>query len=315
MSRDLCFLVLLLFASQALRAQCFTTSGNPVGGTTNMGVMDKSTLRLTLFYRFSCSDQYFEGNEKYSGNQGVLQNASYNYLGFLSGYGLTDRLTVEAEAGYYLNKTQVYYIEDTELTGRGPSNLVISLKPQLYHHSDKRFEVSCALGANIPFSTEMQQVQGVTLPLNVQPSIGSYGLVFQSFLVKENSFIATRFFWVGRVEKYFKNPQDYEPGNLYLNSLFFSKHFIFEQWKLKDWTFILQLRNHIKERDTRSDQVIGASGNFLVFLIPQVNLTIGEHWNVSALIDIPVYRYYNGIQLANKSSFVLTLIRDFSFYN
>lgn len=311
MSRYLCFLVLLFFASGALRAQCFTTSGNPVGGTTNMGVMDKNTLRMTLFYRFSCSDQYFLGNKKYSGNQGVLQKASYNYLGLLSGYGLTDRLTVEAEAGYYINKTQLYYIEDTELTGRGLSNLVISLKPQLYHHPDKRFEVSCALGANIPFSTEMQQVQGVTLPINIQPSIGSYGLVFQSFLVKENSFRATRFFWVGRVEKYFKNPQDYEPGTLYMNSFFFSKHFTFEQWRLKDWTFILQLRNQIKKQDTRSDQIIGASGNFLLFLIPQVNLTIGEHWNVSALIDIPVYRYYNGIQLANRSSFVLTLIRDF----
>lgn len=277
--------------------------------------MDKSTLLMTLFYRFSCSDQYFEGDKQYLGNKEVLQKASYNYFGFLSGYGLTDRLTVEAEAGYYLNKTQVYYIEDAELTGRGLSNLIISLKPQLYHHPDKRFEVSCALGANIPFSTKMQQVHGVTLPINVQPSIGSYGLVFQSFLIKENSFRATRFFWVGRVEKYFENREDYKPGTLYLNSLIFSKHFVFEQWKLKDWTFILQLRNQIKERDFLSNQVMGSTGNFLLFLIPQVNLTIREHWNVSALVDIPVYRYYNGIQLANKSSFVLTLIRDFSFYN
>lgn len=315
MSKYLCFLVFLFFASHALRAQCFTTSGNPVGGTTNMGIMDKNTLRMTLFYRFSCSDQYFQGNKEYTGNIGVLQKASYNYLGFLSGYGLTNRLTIEAEAGYYLNKTQVYYIEDTELTGRGLSNLVISLKPRLYYHPDKRFEVSCALGANIPFSTEMQQVNGVTLPIQVQPSSGSYGLVFQSFLIKENSFRAIRFFWVGRMEKYFKNRQDYVPGTLYLNSLFFSKHFVFEQWKLKDWTFILQLRNQITDFAARSNQDIGASGNFLLFLIPQVNLALGEHWNVSALVDIPVYRYYHGIQLANKSAFVLTMIRDFSFYN
>ena len=65
-----------------------------------MGVMEKKALRVSLFYRFSCADQYFQGQEKYTGDNEVLQNASYNYLGFLSAYGLTNRLSVEAEAGY-----------------------------------------------------------------------------------------------------------------------------------------------------------------------------------------------------------------------
>ena len=313
MNKCLLILVFLSFSARMLQAQCFTTSGNPVGGTTNMGAMDKNKFRATLFYRYSDSESYFEGSEKYQGGNEVLQYASYNYLGFLSAYGLNNRLTLELEAGYFIDKTQVYYIENTILKGYGLSNLVLSLKPQLYYNPDKRFEITCALGANIPFSTEMQTHYGVTLPINIQPSTGSYGVVFQSYLVKENSFRAIRFFWVTRTEKYFKNPQDYLPGASIMNSLFFTKHLTADLWKLSDWTLILQLRNQISTMASRSDQTIGSSGHFLVYLVPQVNLSIGEQWNVSALFDIPVYRYYNGIQIANKYALALTLIRDFSF--
>lgn len=312
MNKGLLILLILSLSNQVLQAQCFTSSGNPVGGTGNMGAMDKSKLRSSLFYRYSYSDRYFEGSEKYQGGNEVLQEARYNYLGFLAAYGLSDRLTVEAEAGYFMDKTQVYYLENTVLQGYGFSNLVLSLKPRIFYKPDKRFEFTCALGANIPFSTEPQALNGVTLPINIQSSTGSYGLVFQSYLVKENSFRAIRFFWVSRVEKYFENPQEYLPGTSMMNSLFFSKHLIMENWKLGDWTLILQLRNQFSNRATRSNQSIESSGHFLLYLVPQLNLSLGEHWNVSALFDLPVYRYYNGIQIANKYAFALSMIRDFS---
>jgi len=315
MNKSICILVFLLVSACGLNAQCFTTSGNPVGGTANMGVMDKHTLRTSLFYSFSCSDRYFQGSREYTGDIEILQKASYNYLGFLSAYGLGNRLTLELEAGYYLDKTQLYYFEDTRLSGRGLSNLVISLKPRIFYQNDKRFELSCALGANIPFSREMQRVDGVTLPIQVQPTTGSYGLVFQSFLVKEYPFQAIRFFWIYRMEGYFENPQEYIPGTMYINSLFVSKHFVFEQWKLKDWTLILQLRNQVQGMASRSGEAIGVSGNCLVYLIPQLNLSLGDHWNISGLVDIPLFRYYHGVQLANKTAFVLSLLRDFSFNN
>jgi len=278
-----------------------------------MGVMDKQAMRMSLFYRFSCSDRYYEGHEAYTGSKEVLQNASYHYLGFLSAYGLSEKLSLELEAGYFLSKTQLYYIENTRLTGQGLSNLVVSLKPRLYAQPDKHVELSMAIGANLPFSRQMQQVKGVTLPIQVQPSTGCYGLVLQSFLVKEDPFRAIRFFWVYRMEYYLENLQAYMPGHMYINSFFLSKHFVFEQWKLGDLTFILQLRNQIQGRASRAGEAIGVSSHFLLFLIPQVNLSLGEHWNISGLFDLPLYRYYGGIQLAHKASFALTLIRDFSF--
>ena len=224
-------------------------------------------------------------------------------------------MTVETEGGYYFNKTQVYKINDQKLTGNGFSNVVLSLKPRLYYNADKRFEMSCALGTNIPFSRTLQQVDGVTLPIDLQPSTGSYGLVFQSFIIKENSFKAVRFFLATRIEKYFENKRDYLFGTLYSNSFYFSRHFVFEKMKLKDWTIILQLKNQIKEKNIRKNQTVDASGSCLFFLVPQINLSVQEKWNISILTDIPVYQYYNEIQLGNTASFAINIIRDFSFNN
>lgn len=305
---------ILIFFSFSAKAQCFASAGNPVGGTANLGVMNKNTFRAGTFYRFSYSNKYLDGHKRYTGNSGILKYAHYNYIGLLAGYGIIDQLTVEAEGGYYINKTQVYKLNNQKLTGNGFSNAVISLKPRLYYHVDKRFEISCALGANIPFSRKYQVVDGVTLPVDLQASTGSFGIVFQAFIIKENSFKGMRFFLTNRIEKYFTNKQDYLFGTLYSTSFFFSKHFVFEKLKkAKDWTFIIQLKNQIKEKNKHNNQTVDASGSVSFFLGPQINMSINDNWNISVMADIPVYQYYYKIQLANACSFGVSIFRDFSF--
>ncbi len=310
------FLICLIFGmmfTQSAWAQCFASAGNPVGGTANLGVMNKNTFRIGTFYRFSYSHRYLNGDKNYTGNAGILKDANYNYLGLLVGYGILDQLTVEAEGGYYINKTQVYKLNNMKLKGYGLSNAVISMKPRLYYNADKRVEISCGLGANIPFTRNFQAVDGVTLPVDIQASTGSFGMVFQAFIIKEYSFQGMRFFLTNRIEKYFENKQDYLFGTLYSTSFFFSKHFVFEKLKLKDWTFIVQLKNQIKEKNKHYKQTVDASGSVLLFLVPQINVSINDNWNVSVMADIPVYQYYNKIQLANTCSVGLSIFRDFSF--
>ncbi|HPB26209.1 MAG TPA: hypothetical protein PLB59_08605 [Bacteroidales bacterium] len=311
--RTLAFGFLWMLCAQGAWAQCFASAGNPVGGTANLGVMDKKTFRLGMFYRFSYSHRYLTGDKKYTGSAGILKDANFNYLGLLIGYGILDQLTVEAESGYYINKTQVYKLNNLKLKGYGLSNAVVSLKPRLYYNADKRFEISCALGANIPFAHNFQAVDGVTLPVDLQASTGSFGMVFQTFIIKEYSFEGIRFFLTNRIEKYFINKQEYLFGTMYSTSFFFSKHFVFEKLKLKDWTFIFQLKNQIKEKNKHFRQPVDASGSVLLFVVPQVNVSINDNWNVSVMADIPVYQYYNKIQLANTCSVGLSVFRDFSF--
>ena len=306
-------LLIFLAFSQLLAApaigQCFATSGNPVGGTANMGLLDKKLLMVSTFYRFTYADHYLAGHKAYDGTMGILKDANFNYCGILAGYGLSDKLTLEAEGGYFINKTQRYKFNDNQLKGYGLSNLVVSLKPLLYFNAEKHFEVSAALGASLPFSRSLQQVNGVTLPIDIQPSTGSFGMVGQLYLIKENSYLATRYFIAGRVEKYFKNNQDFLFGNIYSLSGFFSKHFGREQHKIKHITAIIQVRGQIKDRNIRAGKVVDASGNFLVFVAPQVNFNVSEFYNLSVFAELPAYQYFNEIQLANRISVGFTLSR------
>ena len=89
MHKYLFFLAFSFLPLSDMHAQCFASSGNPVGGTENMGVLSRNMLRLSTFYRFAWSARYFNGSQLYEGEKGILQNANYNYTGFLTGYGLT----------------------------------------------------------------------------------------------------------------------------------------------------------------------------------------------------------------------------------
>jgi hypothetical protein len=310
--------LLLAFYSNIAKAQCCASSGNPIGGTVNIGILDKNVLRIASFYRTSYSDKYLKGDELYTGEIATLKKAGYNFIGLLAGYGITDKISIEIETGYYINKTQVFKDSlvtsiDEKLTGYGLSDVVISIKPMIYNNPDKKFEISCGIGANIPFSRELQHAGSVILPVDLQPSTGSFGLVFQTNIIKENSFRSMSFLLVSRIQKYFENKQNYTYGNSYSNSVYFSKYFSLENKHINGWTLILQLKNQITEKSLLEGHTIDGSGNCSFFLVPQINLSVFNDWNISILFDIPFYQYYNDIQLANKTSFALSVTKDIFF--
>ena len=224
MFRVIFFLLIIIFLSNEVEAQCYCSFGNPVGGTLNMGVMEKNTIRIASFYRFSSFGRYFTGDKKYTGDNIIAERAYYNYAGFLAAYGISPKFTIETEGGYFVNKTKIYKINREKLTGSGLSNAIISIKHRLYYNFNKQLEISWALGPYIPLSVNSRQVNGITLPVELQPSMGSYGLVFQSFIIKEDFLRERRFFLVNRIEKYFENKQNMIWGTFFSNSLFFSKH-------------------------------------------------------------------------------------------
>jgi hypothetical protein len=160
----------------------------------------------------------------------------------------------------------------------------------------------------------MKSKNGVELPIDIQPSTGSFGCVFQGFFIKENSVRSIRFFYISRFEKNFKNTQDYYFGNFWYNGIFLSKHLPYT-WpgKNKGWTVILQVRNELKGKNQLEGELLKDTGSVIFYVTPQINYTIGELWNVSVLFDLPVYQYYYGPQLAASAAFGITLSRDLYF--
>jgi hypothetical protein len=300
-------LILLGLNVDHLPAQCLS-SVNPIGGSNNLLVLEKNSLRVITFYRHNYGNQFFEGDKR--SDFDLIKNANYNYAGTIIGYGLADKVTIETELGYFFNKTQHYNLTpEYTLRGNGFSNAIISAKLGLYKDNTRRLFLSSSVGAKIPFSNTPVSRDGVELPVEVQPTIGAFGLVVQSFLVKEKPATGVRYFVTNRIDLNARNKQEYKLGTSVQTSVFFSKH-LMSSWLKGDWTFIMQVRNEHRARDKTIAGWKESSGSTIFYLAPQLNHFIKEKWNVSIIFDLPLYQHFKGTQLATKYGFSLTFARD-----
>ena len=303
-------LFLAIIGTLPVGAQCFSSSGNPVGGSQNMGTLDKSVLSCIGFFRSSLSDRYFEGSQESSID--ILKNANFNYAGTLLAYGLKQGLTLEMETGYFINKTKNYNIPaGYSLRGYGLSNALISTKLQVYNNMEKSIGWSASAGLKIPFKRNLQYIDNVRLPFDVQASTGAFGLAIQSYLMKQNSFSGMRYFMFNRVDINGTSKDGYHYGPSIVNALFISKHLI----RTSGWpisiTLIFQVRNEIHQQNRLWSEPEESSGSIKLFASPQVNFSLHELWNLSILTDIPVYQYFNHIQLADRIALGVSLTRAF----
>lgn len=332
--------------SMELDAQCFSSTGNPIGGNANMGAVNKNMLRVSAFYKHSYSGKYFYG-DALAGDKGhvTAKDAVYNYTNMFLGYGITNKLTLEASTGYYINKTKNFPTEP--VTGFGLSNAVLATKYNFFYDPVSRWEITGRLGGKFPLSTKEQKIykSGSTVPEHpdVQPSLGNFGFNSTLYVIKEDAFRALRFFLISKYEHnfwsidgYFENRQ-FNFGNALNTSVFVSKHIHMPpalSWLTENWTAILQVRHEHKwQNQKRPDNFLGYddaneeiweygdwetvknSGSDVVFIVPQINYTFVKKWNLSVMVDIPLYQYYQGIQLASDYAFSVNLTRDFDFNN
>lgn len=311
--RKLSFLIFITFLTRTAFSQC-CSPGNPIGGTTNIGILDKKTFRLIAFYRYSYSDGYYKGSKK--SNSSFVKDAKFNYAGLVLSYGLLNKLTIETELGYFINKSQTYNVDPLYTnTGYGLNNGVFSLKYNLISKKEKPLEWTIGVGVKFPFIKKYQIVNNVELPRDVQPSTNAFGIVAQSFLYKGIPEKKMKLFFINRFETNYPDYKYFKYGNFLSSSLFLTKSL-----GNSDFTAIIQVRHEYRGKDLTNANVqspfangdiVKASGGNLIFIAPQINYTFAKKWNLSLLADIPVYRYYNETQLGNKFSVALYLSRDF----
>lgn len=300
---------IMLFAgliSGTALAQC-CSPGNPVGGTANLSIVSKHTLRMNTYFRHGYADTYYEGNDRSSFQ--FVDNASYNFLGTILSYGLLNKLNIEAELGYYFNKTQEYNLNnvDYSLKGFGLSDGVFSVKYNFYKSTSRELEFTGALGAKIPLRQNPQHVNNVELPIDVQPSGMAFGIVVQTFLYKGFISKGLHLFFLNRYENAFENPKQYRYGQVFYSSIFISKVLT------SNWSVIAQFKNEWRDGDERFGEKVPSSGGNILFIAPQVSYNIRQKWNISVLTDFPVYRNYSGTQLSPKYAIAFLVSREFDF--
>jgi len=296
------FIVSILLVNNSFGQCCAQSS--PMGGSSNQGVLEKGSVRASVFYTHSQSIK-----QDSDANYYLILDANFNFIGTNIAYGITDKLTLETELGYFLNKTQNYDLQPIyTLEGYGLTNGVVSLKRMLIKDSKRNLEVTLGMGAKFPFNTEYQMVDGVQLPIDNQPSTCAYGIVPKILIFKKFVKQKVGVFLIHKFDKNFKNKQGYEYGSGFITALFVSKSLDF----ISCSTFgVLQFRNAYRLPDIKVDGGIAeTTGSNLIFIAPQVGHTFAEKYSVSVSYDYPLYQEYNTTKLKNKHSFSINLIAD-----
>jgi hypothetical protein len=283
-------------------AQCCST-GSPVGATVYVGILARNNLRVATYFRHSYSSVYYEGTTRTDENV-PLNYSSYNFAGLAVGYGVTRRLTLEYDMGYFFDKQQDFQQIDYTEKGFGFSNAGLGLKYGCFVNPARQIEFTAGAGFRFPFTTTPQEIDGVQLSRDVQPSTNAFALNAMLFLNKGWTASGIRLFSLNRFEYNFPDKQQYQYGSVLLNSLFLSKK-IFPRF-----FGILQCRSEWRFQDSDHDVKRANSGNYLLILSPQISYSIAGKWNLSLLYDFPVYKNYQGKQLTPKYSFAVSLTRD-----
>ena len=269
-----------LFAGPAF-SQCCST-GSPVGASVYIGVLEKNTLRFIAFYRRNYSDAYYEGDSKVTENN-QLKSSNYNFAGITLGYGITKRLTLETDFGYFFNKTQVFNNIDFKEEGYGLSNAGVTLKYGALILPAKHIELTFGAGFRYPFTKTPQEKDGVQLSRDVQPTTNGFGVCGLLFFNKGFPAFSMRLFTLNRFDRNFEDPLHYKYGDVLLNSVFVSKLIV------KNFFAILQVRSEYRWKDADHSETLENTGNWVLFACPQLTYAIMGKWNVSVLVDIPFY--------------------------
>ncbi len=305
-------LVLFIFIINLFYAhsQCPCSMGaavgglTPVGGTMNNGVLREGFLRTSIFYNYAYGNEHFHNDIKigisdFTSEKIIISKKFRNqFTGALLAYGFTNKLTLEAEMGYFPEKFQnisEYNSPFFDKISRGLSHLTLSTKYNIFYDLTNDIEFTLGGGLTLPLDFFNDE-----LPYNLYPSNGNYAFNAQSFFHK--GFKNTNFHLIlyNKFNYNFAQTRNYKQGYSLHNSLFISQGFS------RNFSGILEVRYEHYARDKYQNEIINDSGSNLISLSPQIYFVFNE-LNIALYATIPIYKYYFGEQLSMNYNFGLNL--------
>ncbi len=299
---------LFLFSIQQEHSQCCSAGSPSSFAFGDQANLKAKSLLLSSSFKYSSSSKYFKGNQPADLNFDAP--ASYSFIDFSAVYGISQRISIQAQSGYFLNKVQHNPAPYPSDRGFGLSDADFIIKYRAFKSIKHHIEVNTSAGVRVPVGVFDLEKDGVKLPLTTQPSAGS--LVYLAGVSSLKTFDESK--WKLYAAFFTEFPQlidsknfYYHYGNLYNLSVAaacqLNKYFV----------PALQLIMEMRGKATReSDQVVEASGYRIVSLSPQVESAFLNNWTARISADLPVYRYFNGIQLANSFKVSFKIARRIS---
>lgn len=303
----LIFPFLLNLIAEMSFAQC-CASGNPFISDAEQPALQKKVLITSLTYRYSHSSKFYHNDSPYNELK-FSQTANVNYAEFQVGYGITDWFTVIGDLGYFFNKTMTVSGQEP-MRGYGPGDAGLYLKFNIHNNVKTRLNISPGIGTKFPIGIFDQEVDNVKLPISLQPSSGSYKYLADIFISKGVSrkiniagFFSYEYSQLIESENFY-----YKYGDQWITALYIN----YRPWKRISVDF--QARNEYRGNSRRENkEIVESSGYDVLFFTPQLSFAFKHNWFVSAYADLPIYKYYNGIQMSFGYAMSVRVTRKLDF--
>ncbi len=305
---------MMCMTEYGLSAQCCSSgSGSPLAGGGAQGVLQDGQLDIGSSLQFTSTSKFLHGDSKAND---FLDNFHSTYLYNRLGYGLSSRLTMSVEFGYWLNKTQIGLNQSDTISTSGIGDLILFPRYDLYNNTDEhniRTELTLGLAVKIPtgkFNDSLRKIEPFSgteyylrNPPAVQPSTGAIDLLFYTFLFRGYPDENISFFANAMYVRKGWNPLGEKTGDYFGLGLFASKTFF------ENAGVTLQLRSELVGKTEINKDIllyaypnydVEATGSKKIFFTPQISYSFGVGFSCFVLSDIPIYQYVTKTQIASQ---------------
>jgi hypothetical protein len=311
-------ILILLIALTTLPATfygqcCAVGGGSPIAGDATTGVLKERQFELSSNFQFVNTEKFLTENRP---EANYLDHFSSKYLYTKLAYGLSDRLTISLESGYWLDKTQTGLIERDTYSSKGIADLIIFPRYNVIRPGSGKFvkQLSVGLGFKIPLGSYNDSIGLVepfsgsiiyiTKPLAVQATSGSYDMLLNAFF--SGKIPNTRLSLSASVLHILKgwNPLSEKLGNYTGIGLQIG----YPLWKVLNFSIQAKGEWIGKMKINPDIQMVRflsydpeATGSRKFFITPQLSYLFADSFTIFIQSDIPVYQHVNKTQIASQT--------------
>jgi len=290
--------------------QC-CSAGNPVGGDGSNDGLGKNDLRIFASYKYSLSRDYFHYDDKIDVPNMEKSYFDFNMISVV--YGLLPRISLYSDLGYFIDKVQEVKINNEKeiIKSHGLGDLGFNVRYIAMKTVKPVSQLVFSGGIKIPIGAFNEEMDGITIPISLQPSSGAFK--YNASVFYSRKYANRKFGWNSLV--LFETSNTINKGFLvYKYGNFCQLSFAGSYHVIENLILTGNLKYEWRGHDKRESNIkIESTGSSVFYVNPQLIYNLRHKWAILLMTDIPVYKYVNGYQLTNKFSFQFGLRRSLSF--
>lgn len=306
------FVILFTISNISYSQCCAVGGGSPLAGDVSKGVLQHYQFEVSSNLQYVSTNKFlFEDRD----TANFLKSFNSTYLYSRLAYGLSDRLTMSVETGYWLEKNQIGIKPKDSYQSYGISDILVFprysiVKPSI---NNKFKELTIGMGIKMPIGQFndsiglLEPFSGQTFYMNKPPAVqattGAQDVLFNVLYI--SGLPATKIKFSANLLYIIKgwNPLGEKLGN-FASIGFFAGGSFFEKINAA-----IQLKAEwIEKMELNPDILIisfpnfdpQATGSRKVFLSPQLSYVFRGKIIAFLQSDIPVYQYVNKAQAASQ---------------